>query len=195
MRIALSVLLTCWPPAPLARKVSMRSSAGLSCDLLGFVGLGHHGDRAGAGVDAALGLGRRHALHAVAAGFELELAVDAVALDRGTPLPCSRRGRLRSRDIISVRQPLALGVAQVHARQVAGEQRRFVAAGAGADLEEDVALVVGVARQQRGLQLGVQPLACRRCAAAISSRAIAAISGVGAPARARGRARSRSRCW
>jgi hypothetical protein len=30
MRIALSVLLTCWPPAPLARKVSMRSSAGLS---------------------------------------------------------------------------------------------------------------------------------------------------------------------
>jgi hypothetical protein len=31
MRMALSVLLMCWPPAPLARKVSMRSSAGLSC--------------------------------------------------------------------------------------------------------------------------------------------------------------------
>ena len=30
MRIALSVLLTCWPPAPLARKVSMRSSLGSS---------------------------------------------------------------------------------------------------------------------------------------------------------------------
>jgi hypothetical protein len=29
MRIAESVLLTCWPPAPEARKVSMRSSAGL----------------------------------------------------------------------------------------------------------------------------------------------------------------------
>jgi len=31
MRIALSVLLTCWPPAPLARKVSMRRSAGFNC--------------------------------------------------------------------------------------------------------------------------------------------------------------------
>ena len=30
MRMAESVLLTCWPPAPLARKVSMRSSAGFS---------------------------------------------------------------------------------------------------------------------------------------------------------------------
>ena len=34
---------------------------------------------------------------------------------------------------------LALGVARVHAEQVAGEQRRLVAAGAGADFEEDVA--------------------------------------------------------
>jgi hypothetical protein len=43
MRIALSVLLTCWPPAPLARKVSMRRSAGFSV-ILGLVRLGHHGD-------------------------------------------------------------------------------------------------------------------------------------------------------
>ncbi len=52
---------------------------------------------------------------------------------------------------------VALGVAGVHAQQSAGEQRRFVAAGTGADLEEDVAFVVGVARQQRGLQVGFQP--------------------------------------
>ena len=30
MRTAESVLLTCWPPAPLARKVSTRTSAGFS---------------------------------------------------------------------------------------------------------------------------------------------------------------------
>ncbi len=30
MRTALSVLLMCWPPAPLARNVSMRSSDGFS---------------------------------------------------------------------------------------------------------------------------------------------------------------------
>ena len=71
-------------------------------DLLGLVGLGQHRDRAGAGVDAALGLGRRHALHAVAAGFELELRVDARRPRCGPPLPCSRRGRSRFRDITSV---------------------------------------------------------------------------------------------
>ena len=51
---------------------------------------------------------------------------------------------------------LALAEAQVHARQVTGEQGALVAAGAGADLEEGVALVVGVFRQQGGLQLGLQ---------------------------------------
>jgi hypothetical protein len=40
--------------------------------LLGLVGLGHHGHRAGAGVDASLALGGRHALHAVAAGLEAQ---------------------------------------------------------------------------------------------------------------------------
>jgi hypothetical protein len=40
--------------------------------LLGLVGLGHHRHRAGAGVDAALRLGGRHALHAVAAGLEAQ---------------------------------------------------------------------------------------------------------------------------
>ena len=53
---------------------------------------------------------------------------------------------------------LLLGKALVHAQQVAGEQRRLVAAGAGADFEHRGALVGGVARQQldrqRALGLG-----------------------------------------
>ena len=53
-------------------------------DLLGLVGLGQHGDGAGAGVDAALRLGDRHALHAMAARLELQLRIDRVALDRGS---------------------------------------------------------------------------------------------------------------
>jgi hypothetical protein len=40
------------------------------------------------------------------------------------------------------------GVALVHAEQVAGEQRRLVAAGAGADFEDGVALVHRVLGQQ-----------------------------------------------
>ena len=53
---------------------------------------------------------------------------------------------------------LPLGVAQVHPQQVAGEQRRLVAALAGLDLEDDVLAVVGVLGQQQlaqpGLELG-----------------------------------------
>jgi hypothetical protein len=41
-----------------------------------------------------------------------------------------------------------LRVAAVHAEQVAGEDRRLVAAGAGADLQEDVGLVQRVARHE-----------------------------------------------
>ncbi len=48
---------------------------------------------------------------------------------------------------------VALGVARVHAEEVAGEERALVAAGAGADLEEQVLLVVGIARQQHALHL------------------------------------------
>ena len=47
--------------------------------LRGGVGLGQHGDGAGAGVDATLRLGGGNALHAVAAGLELQPAVHARA--------------------------------------------------------------------------------------------------------------------
>ena len=48
------------------------------------------------------------------------------------------------------------GVALVHAEQVAGEQRGLVAAGAGADFEDDVALVHRILGQQRELDLLLQ---------------------------------------
>ena len=48
---------------------------------------------------------------------------------------------------------VALGEARIHAEEVGGEKRRLLAAGARADLEENVALVVRVFRQQLLLQL------------------------------------------
>ena len=125
--------------------------------LFGLVGLGQDGDRAGAGVDAALRLGRRHALHAVAARLELQRRVDRVALDADDELLVAAEVARALRDDLGA-PALALGIAQVHARQVGGEEGRLVAAGAGADLEEDVARVVGIARQERRLQLGEQAL-------------------------------------
>ena len=48
---------------------------------------------------------------------------------------------------------MLIGVALIHAEEIAGENRRFVAAGAGADFENDVAVVHGVLGQKRGADL------------------------------------------
>ena len=45
--------------------------------------------------------------------------------------------------------PLPLGVFDVHAKEIAGEQGRLVAARAGPHLENRVALVGGIFRQER----------------------------------------------
>ena len=71
---------------------------------------------------------------------------------------------------------LALGVARVHAEQVRREQRRLVAAGAGADFEHDVLRVVGILRNEEDLQLGEQRVA-RASSVFISSCASSRMSG------------------
>src|SRR6266851_1937122 len=85
-------------------------------------------------------------------GFELELGVGALPDDARddflVPAGIARRFRYHFH-----LPALALRVARVHAEQVAGEERRLVAAGPRAYLEEDVALVVRIARQQQLLQL------------------------------------------
>jgi hypothetical protein len=47
---------------------------------------------------------------------------------------------------------LALGIARIHPKNVAGKQRRLVAAGTGPDFEDDALFVIRVARQQQALQ-------------------------------------------
>ena len=79
MRTAESVVLTLWPPGPDERNTSMRRSLSGEVDL-DVLGLGQHRDGHRRGVDAALRLGRRHALHAVHAALELEAAEGALAL-------------------------------------------------------------------------------------------------------------------
>ena len=78
MRIADSVLLTCWPPAPCdAHRFDLQILlVDVDVDLLG---LRQHGDRRGGRVDAALRLGFRHALDAVHARFEFQPAIDAAS--------------------------------------------------------------------------------------------------------------------
>src|SRR5690348_9785600 len=102
-------------------------------------------------MDAALRLGLRHALHAMPAGLELEARVGALPDDaRDHLLVAAELGRAL-RDDLDL-PAAALGVAGIHAEEISGEEPRLVAAGAGADLEERVALVVRVLRDERLLK-------------------------------------------
>ena len=78
-----------------------------------------------------------------------------------------------------------LGVAQVHPQQVAGEQGRLLAALAGLDLEDDVAVVVGVARDEHPAQR-----APRRRRACASSAGTSAANDASSAASSRAAARS-----
>ena len=116
-----------------------------------FVGLRQHSHRAGAGVNAALGFGRWHALYAVSAGLELECAINIFALDAQYHfLEATQFTRRLAQDLGL--PALAFAKAAVHAQQVAGKQGRFVTARAGADFNEGVARVVRVLGQQHALQ-------------------------------------------
>src|SRR4029077_18801542 len=76
--------------------------------------LGHHGDRRGGGVDAALALGLGHALDAVSAALPLEDGVGAVALDRKGHVLVAAAFVPARPELLDL-EPAALGVAREHA--------------------------------------------------------------------------------
>ena len=121
----------------------------LDVDVFGF---GQHGDRDGRGVDASLLLGGGHALHAVHAAFVFQLREDAVAFDDGDDFFQAAGGRFRRRKHFDL-PALRFGIARVHAEDFGGEERGFVPAGAGANFEDDVFLVVGIFGQQQNFQI------------------------------------------
>ncbi len=146
MRTAESVVLTCWPPAPEdAHRVDADVGGGdVDVDRLG---LGQDGDGGGRGVDATARLGLGHALDAVDAGFEFQPGEDALALDASHEfLDAAEVGQLFFEDLEAPAH--ALGVALVHLLQVGGEERCFLAAGAGADFQDRRAGVGGVLGQE-----------------------------------------------
>lgn len=134
MRTALSVVLTDWPPGPLARNTSMLQIAFIDLDV-DFFGFGQDRDGGGAGVDAAAGFGRRHALHAMHAGFIFQPREHAAPGDfhRGFFDPA----QTGVGDVERLDAPaMGFGVALIHAEQLRGEQGRLVPAGAGAHFQD-----------------------------------------------------------
>ena len=116
------------------------------------VHLRQHGHGGGTGVDAAAGLRLRHALDAVHPAFKLQAGVG--------PLPADEQARLAHAAelrLVEVRDlglpPVRIGVHVVHPIKRMRKERRFFSADAGADLQNDVAVVIRVTRQQQDTQL------------------------------------------
>ena len=94
-------------------------------------------------MDAPGGFGVGDTLDAVHAGFVFQLGEGAAAADLGDDFLIAAHRAIAGRHDFDFPAVFG-GIALVHAKQIASEQRRLVAAGAGADFEDDVALVHGV---------------------------------------------------
>ena len=99
-------------------------------------------------MDAPLCLRRWNTLHPMGARFEFQLREDTptghATDDFAVPAVLTT---IFADDLDG--QRVTFGVTRVHAKQVAGENGRFVAAGAGADFQEDVLVVPRVFRDQQ----------------------------------------------
>ena len=93
-----------------------------------------------------------HALDAVDSALVLEPRIGAGALDeRGDRFQTADPGVVAVDDL-DLPAP-ALGIALVHAEKLRGKERRLLAARSGADLEKDVARVIGVLGQEENLEV------------------------------------------
>jgi hypothetical protein len=99
-----------------------------------------------------------NALNAVNAAFKTHLRVHLVALDHGDDFLDATGGGAGDRNDVDL--PLvALGETLVHAQHFLGEQGGFVAAGAGADFEDDVLVVVRILGDEQGADGSVSLIA------------------------------------
>src|SRR5437867_1925106 len=135
-----------------------RRAEGVDAQLLGLIdleldlpSLGKNGHGHGGGMDAAGGLRLRHPLDSVHPRLVLQPAVDPIARDKrdGFLDPADPR-RVQRQGLDSPAS--LLGVAGIHPEDLRGEQAGLVPAGACADLEDDVFLVVGIARGEQAAQ-------------------------------------------
>ena len=96
------------------------------------------------------------------AAFVFEEAIRLLAFDREHDLFVAAGFALALREQLDLHL-VRLGVAHVHPREIAREDGRLVAAGSGANLDEDVLVVVGIARH---ISAGKRASSCARACAA-----------------------------
>ncbi len=96
-------------------------------------------------MNAPAGFGVGHPLDAVHATFVLELAIGTLALNHKYSFLAASQVTERGRQKFNL-PTLTLGKARVHAVQVPGKERGFVATGTGAHFDNDILFVVRVLR-------------------------------------------------
>ena len=134
--------------------------------------LGQHRHRARGGVDPALRLRLRHPLDPMPARLELEPRVRLAADHADHRLAVAAVLALAPAHDLDGPPP-RLRVPQVHAQEVPGEERRLLAARAGPDLEERVAVVGRVHRNEQGAELALHRVARRLRLAQLVPRQLA----------------------
>ena len=140
-----------------ARTVCVYAQILLIYFYLDILGLGKHSDRRRARVYAPLRFRLGHALDAMYAAFKFKLAVCRLALQAQHGFLNAAHLRLGYRYQLCPHK-MTLGIPLVHPQKHSAEQRRFVAARAGANLYHYVPVVVRVFRKQKNLQFFVQAL-------------------------------------
>ena len=120
-----------------------------------IIGFRHDRHRRGRSVNAPLRFGGGHALHAMAAGFKFQARVSALADDACDHLLVAADFALRLRNDFNL-PAISFGVARVHAKQISGEERGFIATCAAANLDENILVVVRILRQQLLLQVRLE---------------------------------------
>ena len=103
-------------------------------------------------MDAALGFGLRHPLHAVTARLEFHDAIDPLTVDLDDHLLEATMLALVGIDDLGA-PPLALGKTRIETEQITGEDRRLIAPRPGADFQITVVVILRILGQQQDLQL------------------------------------------
>ena len=118
---------------------------------LDFLGLRQNRDRHRRRVDAPLRFRLRHTLDTMHAAFIFQARISALARDGKTDLLIAAKLRLVGADHLAL-PAKPFGIHCVHPVQHAGKKRRLLAARAAADFNNDVFIIVGIARKQQNFQ-------------------------------------------
>ena len=115
--------------------------------------LGEGRDGGGRCVDPALGLGRGHPFDGVDAGLEAEFDKDALAFDRDDRVTDAAHAGVCGQVHLVEGPALLGGVLAVHVEEVSAPEPGLVAPRAGAEFEDDRAVLAVVGGDERGLDV------------------------------------------